>query len=218
MSVVVVTGTDTGVGKTVACAALAVRYAERGSVVVVKPTQTGTRTGEPTDVQEVARLAACPTEEWTALPEPLSPEAAARVAGVALPPVTSYVERVRALAERYDTVLVEGAGGLLVRLDAEGGTLLDLAVAVPAEVVVVARAGLGTLNHAELTVAACRGRGVEVQGVVIGAWPGQPELVERLNAEDLPRLTGVRLLGRLPAGAGAWTGERFRAAAPTWFS
>ena len=77
MSVLVVTGTGTGVGKTVGTAALAVRQTTRGGVLVVKPTQTGTVDGD-SDAAEVARLAGCATQEWTTLPEPLSPEAAAR--------------------------------------------------------------------------------------------------------------------------------------------
>ena len=89
-----------------------------------------------------------------------------------------YADRIRVLDEFHDTVVVEGAGGLLVRLDTDGGTLLDLAAELDAEVVVVATAGLGTLNHTELTVAALRARGMEPAGIVIGAWPVTPGLAE----------------------------------------
>ena len=136
--------------------------------------------------------------------------------------MAEYADRIRVLAEFHDTVLVEGAGGLLVRLDTEGGTLLDLAetlaASVPVEVVVVAAAGLGTLNHTELTVGALRARGLEPAGLVIGAWPADPDLAERCNADDLPRVTGVPVLATIPAGAGAHARDAFRAAAPTWFS
>jgi dethiobiotin synthetase len=119
-------------------------------------------------------------------------------------------------------VLVEGAGGLLVRLDTDGGTLLDIAAelaeSVPVEVVVVAAAGLGTLNHAELTVGALRARGLEPSGLVIGCWPAEPGLAERCNAEDLPRVTGVPLVATIPAGAGALDRVAFRAKSPAWFS
>jgi dethiobiotin synthetase len=118
-------------------------------------------------------------------------------------------------------VIVEGAGGLLVRLDAEGGTLLDLAAALGAlaevEVVVVAGAGLGTLNHTELTVDALRARDIEPVGIVVGSWPAEPGLAEQCNLDDLPRVTGVPLLAVLPEGAGAMSSEEFRAAAPSWF-
>ena len=153
--IVVVTGTSTGVGKTVATAALALRAAGAGSVTVVKPVQTGIVDGD-SDADEVHRLTGCAVQEFTALDEPLAPDTAARRQGVPIPPVPEYADRIRVLAEFHDTVVVEGAGGLLVRLDTEGGTLLDLAAqlaeTLPVDVVVVAAPALGTLNHAELTL------------------------------------------------------------------
>jgi dethiobiotin synthase len=221
--VVVVTGTSTGVGKTVATAALALREAAAGgSVIVVKPVQTGITGREPADADEVHRLTGCAVQEFTALDDPLAPDTAARLRGVTIPVVAEYADRIRVLAEFHDTVVVEGAGGLLVRLDTEGGTLLDLAAeladSLPVEVVVVAAAGLGTLNHAELTVGALRARGLEPAGLVIGSWPQEPGLAERCNADDLPHVTGVPLLATLPSGAGALDRSAFRAAAPTWFA
>ena len=228
MTVVVVTGTNTGVGKTVVAAALAVRAAATGSVVVVKPVQTGVGPGsdEPADADVVHRLTGCAVQELTALDDPLAPDTAARLRGVRIPPVSEYADRVRVLAEFHDTVVVEGAGGLLVRLDTDGGTLLDLAAALdtaldPAfdvQVVVVAAAGLGTLNHTELTVGALRARGIEPAGLVIGSWPTEPGLAETCNLDDLPRVTGVPLLGKVPEGAGALDRDAFRAAAPGWLS
>lgn len=211
---VVVTGTSTGVGKTVATAALA---ATTPGAVVVKPVQTGAEDGD-SDAREVERLTGVPTQEWTVLPEPLAPDTAARRAGVEIPTVAEYAERLRAVEGA--TVVVEGAGGLLVRLDLEGGTLLDLAALLAAsdevEVVVVVAAGLGTLNHTELTVNALRDRGVSVRGLVVGAWPDSPGLAERCNREDLTRVAPV--LAVLPAGAGALDREAFLAAAPGWFA
>jgi dethiobiotin synthase len=222
--VVVVTGTGTGVGKTIATAALAVRAARDGSVVVVKPVQTGVGPGsdEPGDAEVVHRLTGAAVQELTALDDPLAPDTAARLRGVRIPPVREHADRVRVLAEFHDTVLVEGAGGLLVRLDTDGGTILDLAAelaeTLPVEVVVVVAAGLGTLNHSELTVGALRSRGLEPAGLVVGSWPETPGLAERCNLEDLPRVTGVPLLAVLPEGAGSWAGPEFRAVAPQWFS
>ena len=220
--VVVVTGTSTGVGKTVATAALTSRALAAGqSVVVVKPVQTGVADGD-SDAEEVHRLTGCAVHEHTTLDEPLAPDTAARRAGVPIPPVAEHADRVRVLAEFHDTVVVEGAGGLLVRLDTDGGTLLDLAAdlaeSVPTEVVVVAAPGLGTLNHTELTVGALRARGLEPDGIVIGSWPADPGLAERCNAEDLPRVTGVPVIATLPEGAGSLSREEFRTRAPTWFT
>lgn len=214
--ILVVTGTGTGVGKTVATAALAARAS--GSVVVVKPVQTGVLPGEVGDVDDVRRLAGCEVVELVRLPDPLAPDTAARLAGVELPSVADHAARIRALAADHDTVIVEGAGGLLVRLDSTGGTLLDLADALAASVVVVVAAGLGTLNHTELTVRALAGRGIVPDGLIIGAWPSSPGLAEECNLEDLSRVTGVPVIAVLPAGAGELDLPAFVAAAPGWFT
>ena len=214
--ITIVTGTSTGVGKTVATAALAA--SAPGSVIVVKPVQTGAAGGD-SDAREVARLTGVETVEWTTLDEPLAPDTAARRQGVELPAVASYAARLAALTQ--DTVIVEGAGGLLVRLDGADGTLLDLASSLASfgaevEVVVVVAAGLGTRNHTQLTVDALEARGLTVRGLVVGAWPAEPGLAELCNLEDLPRI--APLLAVLPEGAGALARDEFRAAAPGWFA
>lgn len=219
--VVVVTGTNTGVGKTIATAALAATAAD---VVVVKPVQTGVAVDDR-DADTVRRLTGVPTQEWTSLDQPLAPDTAARRQGVTIPRVEEYVDRLVALTAHHGTVIVEGAGGLLVRLDTEGGTLLDLAVGlaralpddVRLEIVLVCAAGLGTLNHTELTLRALRDQGLDGTGLVIGSWPDSPGLAEACNLEDLPRVTGVPLLAVLPDGAGRLDQEHFRDAAPSWF-
>lgn len=221
--VIVVTGTGTGVGKTMATAALAATT--EGDVLVVKPVQTGVVDDPDRDVAVVERLTGRPVLEIIALDEPLAPDSAARRQGVAIPPVADHVARIRSLAQDHDAVIVEGAGGLLVRLDTDGGTLLDLAAAlagtlpddVRLEVVVVCAAGLGTLNHTELTVGALRARGLEPAGLVIGSWPEQPGLAEHCNEQDLPRVTGLPVLAVLPDGIGALDRQSFLAAAPGWF-
>ncbi len=114
---------------------------------------------------------------------------------------------VGSVAQEHDVTLVEGAGGLLVRLG-EGYTLADVLAPYDARWVVVARAGLGTLNHTELTVAALHDRGRDVAGVVIGSWPEHPDLAEQQNLLDLPRVTGVPLLGQGPGRCGGAAGPR----------
>ncbi len=220
MTIIVVTGTDTGVGKTIATAALARRAAESGSVVVVKPVQTGVgpASDDVADAEVVHRLTGCAVQELTCLEDPLAPDTAARLRDVRIPPVAEHADRVRVLSESHDTVLVEGSGGVLVRLDTAGGTILDLADGVGAEMVVVASPRLGTLNHTELTVAALRARGIEPTGLVIGSWPGAPGLAETCNLDDLPRVTGVPLLASIPAGAGTLTREEFARQSLNWFS
>jgi len=214
VSVTVVAGTDTGVGKTVVVAALAALAHARGqSVAVVKPVQTGVTADEPGDLEEVRRLAGVDDlHELARLPDPLAPASAARRSGATLPEIADAVESIERLRDR-DVIVVEGAGGLLVHLDAGGGTLADLARALDAPVIVVVRAGLGTLNHTALTCEALRARGVECAGVVVGAWPDDPDLAATCNLDDLPVYAGAPLLGRLPQGAGALDPDAFLAVA-----
>jgi dethiobiotin synthetase len=209
----VITGTGTGVGKTVvtaAVAALAVAAGRRAAVL--KPAQTGVGPGEPGDIDQVRRLVGevLTCGELARFPDPLAPATAARRAGV--PPVTpaAVVTAVEELATGHDLVLVEGAGGLLVRLDDAGGTIADAAAALGAPVLVVAAAGLGTLNHTALTVEALRARDLRCAGVVLGAWPAEPDLAARCNLADLPTVTGCPLLGALPDGSGDLSPEGFR--------
>ncbi|MFF0433469.1 dethiobiotin synthase [Streptomyces sp. NPDC004327] len=220
MSIIVITGTNTEVGKTVVTAALAATATAAGrSVAVLKPAQTGVAPGEPGDADDVARLSGAVTiAELARFPEPLAPGTAARRAGMAPVRPAEVADAARKLAEEHDLVLVEGAGGLLVRFDEEGGTLADAAGLLGAPVLVVAQAGLGTLNIAELTAEALRARGIEQLGVVVGSWPEEPGLAERCNLTDLPEVAGAPLLGVVPAGVGTLSPEAFRAAAPTWLA
>ncbi|MDV6012704.1 dethiobiotin synthase [Haloechinothrix sp. LS1_15] len=199
MSVLVITGTDTGVGKTVVCAAIAAMLREQGHrVAVLKPAQTGVAPTEEGDLDVVRRFAGeVTTSELRRYPEPLAPEAAARRSG--LEPLTpgAIAEEAVRLAETHDHVLVEGAGGLLVRFGPDGGTLADVAWSLGAPLVIVARAALGTLNATALTAEVATRRGVDVAGVVIGAWPREPGLAERCNLVDLPEVAGAPLLGAL---------------------
>lgn len=219
-----VTGTGTEVGKTAvtaAVAALAVRAGVR--TAVLKPGQTGVAPGEPGDAEEVVRLLGAPgpalltTRELTRYPEPLAPETAARRSGLAPLTVGQFRTAVAELTASHELVLVEGAGGLLVRYDAAGLTLADLAravsggdgVAVEPEVLVVATAGLGTLNATTLTAEALRARGLRTAGVVVGSWPADPDLATRCNLADLPTAAGAPLLGALPAGVTSTPGAPF---------
>ncbi|MEG3628077.1 dethiobiotin synthase [Streptomyces poriticola] len=220
MPVLVITGTGTEVGKTVVTAAVAATALAAGrSVAVLKAAQTGVRPDEPGDAEEVARLAGAVTAaELARYPEPLAPATAARRAGRAPVHPEEVAETAAKLATEHDLVLVEGAGGLLVRFDAAGGTLADAAVLLRAPVLVVAAAGLGTLNTTELTTRELRRRGLEVAGVAIGSWPSAADLASRCNLADLPDVAGAPLLGAVPDGAGALAPEAFRAAAPHWLA
>ncbi|MEU5180882.1 dethiobiotin synthase [Streptomyces longwoodensis] len=218
MPILVITGTGTEVGKTVTTAAVAAAALAAGrTVAVLKAAQTGVGPAERGDADEVARLAGPVTvAEVARYPEPLAPATAARRAGREPVRPADVAEAAQKLATEHDLVLVEGAGGLLVRFDEAGGTLADVAELLRAPVLLVASAGLGTLNTTELTARELRGRRLELLGVVIGSWPTTPDLAMRCNVTDLPEVSGAPLLGALPEGAGARTPADFRAAAPGW--
>ncbi len=190
---IVVCGTDTGIGKTVVSAAVC--------AITGRPYVKAVQTGDDDDAAEVARLAGVDTRCLARFDDPLAPASAGS---------TLTLDDI----EAPDDAVVEGAGGILVRLG--DFTLADVARKLDAPVLVVARAGLGTLNHTALTCEALAARGLRCAGVVIGSWPEAPGLAERRNLEDLPRYAGVPLLGRVPEGAGAMSPEAFRAAAPDW--
>lgn len=208
MTSLVVTGTGTGVGKTVVTAALACHARQAGiDVAVCKPVQTGTDAGDD-DLAEVARLSGV-TELATLARyrQPLAPAAAAEHAGRALPTGDELVQLITGLDRPRRLTLVEGAGGLLVELADSGVTLRDLAADLGAAVLVVVTAELGTLNHTALTLEALETHGISCVGLVIGSWPARPGLVETSNRSALARLAPVR--AALPAGAGSMDAADF---------
>jgi dethiobiotin synthetase len=241
VTVTIVSGTGTGVGKTIVTAALATIAAARGErVAVVKPAQTGIATrepeeheeheeheeseepeepeepgelgepGEPADLDVVRQLSGVTDlHELARFPDPLSPEAAARTAGVPPLDMAAAARYIGELAATRDRVIVEGAGGLLVRYDPAGRTIADLALTLDAPVLVVTAAGLGTLNHTALTLEALAARGLKTAGVVIGSWPAEPGVAERSNLVDLSDV----LTGWLPEGAGRLSQAEFRVVA-----
>lgn len=204
MNITFVTGTGTDVGKTIAVAGLAVLAAQAGRhVAVVKPIQTGLNPGEPGDLADVERLTGLDTFEFVRYPDPLSPEAAARRQGVLAPSVAVLAERIRGVAAAYDEIFVEGAGGLLVRLNSDGETFADLARELGSQNIVVVAAGLGTLNHTALTLEAAESRHLPIAGLIVGSWPAEPDLACQENLHDLATLSGQPLLAALPAGLGS---------------
>ena len=213
MSTLVVTGTDTGVGKTVATAAVACSARLAGiDVAVCKPVQTGSPADD--DLADIARLSGATDLRGTwRYPEPLAPVAAAQRAGLPLPTRGELVGSVRQADAKL--VLVEGAGGLLVELGSDGVTLRDVAMDLAAPVLIVVAAGLGTLNHTALTLEALASQGVPCAGLVIGAWPCDPGPAEEGNREALSRLAPVRAV--LPAGLGAVSASEFEAVCSSAF-
>jgi dethiobiotin synthetase len=195
MTVVIITGTGTGVGKTIATAALASCARD---IAVCKPVQTG----DDDDLAEIARLSG--VHEFVSVaryPDALAPVAAAAAVGRSLPSADQIIDAVRSVDRPGRLTLVEGAGGFLVELATAGVTLRDLAVDLAAPVLVVCEAGLGTLNHTALTLEALENKGISCAGLVIGSWPASPGAAEEFNRGALEALAPVRAV--LPAGAAA---------------
>ena len=196
---VFVTGTDTGVGKTVVCAALMHRYRSRGPgpdpgrslVRYWKPVQTGIERAD--DTREVRRLGGCSPREilpdGVRLRRPLSPHLAGRLSGVTI----SAATLLDALAREPPSSrwIVEGAGGALVPLN-ETELMTDLMVRLALPVLVVARSRLGTINHTLLTLEALEARSLAVAGVVM---VGGQNLENRRAIETYG---GVEVIGELP--------------------
>lgn len=210
MSAFVVTGTGTGVGKTIAAAAVAAVARARGTrVAVVKPAQTGVGPTEPGDMAEVVRLVPdVNTRELARYPEPLAPATAARRAGRAGVGMDEIAAAVADLKREHELVLVEGAGGLLVRLNGTA-TIADIAMPLGLPLLVTVRAGLGTLNETALTMEALCNRGLTCAGLLVGAWPRDPGLAEWCNLSELPEVAGAPLLGVLPEGIAEHTPREF---------
>ncbi|MFT3688801.1 dethiobiotin synthase [Paenirhodobacter sp.] len=179
MTAFIVTGTDTGIGKTVFSAALTRHLGAH----YWKPVQSGLE--EETDSQAVARLSGRPVlPEGYRLRLPAAPHISARAEGTRIDPATLTLPPERPL-------VIEGAGGVMVPLT-ERETFLDLFARWRLPVILCARTGLGTINHTLLSLAALRGAGLMVHGV---AFIGDPEPATEDTIADMGQ---VRRLGRLP--------------------
>jgi dethiobiotin synthetase len=194
-----VTGTDTGVGKTVVAASIVATLKARGEAVrAFKPVVTGTDEPDPEWPADHELLAAAagmaPTSVTPLLFGPaVSPHLAAELAGVPIEPA-ALVAHARALGE---PLIAEGVGGLLVPITS-GYAVRDLALDLDMPLVIVARPGLGTINHTLLTVEAARAVGLEVRCVVTSPWPQSPSVIERSNRETIEQLAGVPVHGLPP--------------------
>jgi dethiobiotin synthetase len=185
-----VTGTDTGVGKTVLSAALLAAMAAAGERVRAhKPAVTGldqpSESGWPPDHELLAGVAGMRAERVAPLRygPAASPQLAAELAGERIEPAR-VLGAVPSGAE--EVVVVEGVGGLLVPF-ADGYTVRELAAALALPVVIAARAGLGTVNHTLLTLEAARAGGLDVRAVVLTPWPERPSRLERYNRDAIGR-------------------------------
>ncbi len=213
-----VTGTDTGVGKTVLAAAIVASLRATGEPVQpLKPVLSGL--DEPTDPDwppdhELLARAGGVDPDTVALIRygpAVSPHLAAELAGTSIDP-EALTTRIREAADGCGTVVIEGVGGLLVPL-APGYDVRELARDLELRLVIAARTGLGTINHTLLTLEAARSAQLDVAAVVLTPWPEVPGVVERSNRETIARLGDVAV-ATLPR-VGSATPEQLAAAGAT---
>jgi dethiobiotin synthase len=185
-----VTGTGLGVGKTVATVVLARRDAGEGRrVAYLKPVQTGVEPRNPGDAGFVGAATGLPAHEALRFTARLDPALAADQAAVTIG-FEWLVDLCRGYSGAVDVLYVEGTGGLLSPLSGDR-TMADLAQSLNAELIVVTRPGLGTLNHVALTLEAARARALQVQGLVVNRFPAHPGVIEQTNLERLRRIAPV---------------------------
>lgn len=189
-----ITGTDTGVGKTVVTALIVKAYQKQGlKAAPFKPVATGA-----SDALFLSKATAVPAETISLyqFKLPLSPHLAAKQEKkpINLKKILAAFKQHQA---NYDTIIVEGVGGLFVPLN-EKDYLLDLIELLNLPVIIVTKPTLGTLNHTLLTVNACIERGVFLAGLIVNNYPRNPSLAEQLNLKELPRLTKLPLLAVIP--------------------
>ena len=204
-----VTATDTGVGKTYVASGIAADLLRRGvDVGVMKPAETGCsmRDGRlvPLDAKRLMKAAGVNDPISLVNPyrfhRPLAPSVAARLSGKKIKP-DKIISAYRELSRRHDFMIVEGAGGIMVPLR-EAYTFLDLAQELAIPVLVVARPGLGTINHTLLTLAALKRRRLMVSGIVINhAVKQKCGLAEKTSPEVIQRISGLKIVGTIPFGS-----------------
>ena len=206
-----VTGTDTGIGKTLVAGAIANWFHRQGHrVAVCKPAGSGCVRRREGLVSEDAEFLAHCAEARHPLDlicpqryvEPLAPAVAAERAKQ--PVDWETIDRsIKLMSRDTDVMIVEGVGGLMVPMD-EKHTFLDVALWLKLPVVVVARPNLGTINHTLLTVGALRSRGVKVGGVVINRYPTDtPGAAEETNPRAIERWGKTHVLCVVPDDAAA---------------
>lgn len=205
-----VTGTDTGVGKTYVSAGIATALIRRGvDVGVMKPAETGCSMSAgrlvPRDAHRLMRSACVKDPLSLVNPyrfrRPLAPAVAGEREGKAIDPLM-MINAYRKLSTRHEFMIVEGAGGIMVPLSGKY-TYLDLAKKMGLPVLIVARPGLGTINHTLLTISALRGRKIPIAGIVINyAQHVKSGLAEKTNPAVIEKISGIRIVGIIPHGSG----------------
>jgi dethiobiotin synthetase len=204
-----ITGTDTGVGKTYVSTGIARALTCRGvDVGVMKPAETGCRMRAgrlmPRDALRLIKSANVKDPLSLVNPykfrRPLAPAVAAEIEKKTIDP-SKIINAFQLLSARHDFMIVEGAGGIMVPLSGTY-TYLDLVKKLGLPVLIVARPGLGTINHTMLTIAALRGRKIEIAGIVINyCLDHEPGTAEKTSPAVIEKMSNVRIMGTIPYGS-----------------
>jgi len=204
-----ITGTDTGVGKTYVSAGIATALKCQGvDVGVMKPVETGCKMREgllmPRDALRLIKAAGVNDSLSLVTPymfrRPLAPAVAGELEGKTIDPVR-IISAFRSLSKRHEFMIVEGAGSIMVPLSGKY-TYLDLAKKMGFPVLIVARPGLGTINHTMLTIEALRGRKIKIAGIVINyALDQKSGAAEKTSPRVIEKISGVRIKGIIPNGS-----------------
>lgn len=202
---VFVTGTDTEVGKTVVAGGLALALRNRGiDVGVMKPAVTGCRThrGKRTaeDVNFLLKASKSEDDPRLVCPymlrDPLAPEVAAEREGTRID-IRAIKTAFQRLAKKHEALIIEGAGGLFVPVK-RNYLMIDLIASMGVPMAIVARPGLGTINHTLLSCEAARARNIAIAGIIINDYPKRPSTAERTNPDMIRRYARAPLLGVVP--------------------
>lgn len=207
---VFITGTDTGVGKTMVAGGLAGAWKEKGhDVGVMKPVAAGgiLINGELTSTDLLfmqTALGSSPKDEERlcmpyCLKTPAAPAIAAQVEGVSIIPENIH-QAYKVLAKRHEVMIVEGIGGLLVPINWDY-LIADLVRDLQLPLLIVCSSRLGTINHTLLTIECAKHRGLEVLGIIINTTPQNsqcPTVAEQTVSEVLEKTAGVPVLGIIP--------------------
>ncbi|MED4533295.1 dethiobiotin synthase [Metabacillus fastidiosus] len=200
-----ITGTDTDVGKTVVTSLLTAYFHKKGqNVIPYKPVQSGALEVEgklvAPDIEIYKRALPKVNEKMIntyLLKKASSPHLAAREENIQIYP-SVIIENIRLLEKQHDIVLVEGAGGLIVPLKDDGYSIIHLIKDANIPVLLVARAGLGTINHTILSVMAMREAGIEIAGIIMNQLAKEDQVIEQDNRKMIEKITNIPVIGVVP--------------------
>lgn len=203
---VFVTGTDTGIGKTLITASLAWKFSkEISKICAMKPFATGiseySNKFRSKDLAILARAIKLEEKQENLnpyfYPLPCSPYMASSLLNLPPPSVGYAIKKFKLLQKKYDYLLVEGIGGIMVPLNTKH-TLLNFIILTKLKVVIIATPKLGTFNHILLTVKICKSSGIPIKGIVINKMPNQPSKIEAEIPSFIQEFTNLPILGVIP--------------------